>query len=156
MPLQPVQAIAPGARLTVRDIPQQGEALGEVGEDGKVEVQFGSLRMKVGVERIERVETQTGAVVTPTAVRIPEGPAVGMELDLRGQRAEEALGRVEVYLDDAFRSGLPFVRLIHGKGTGALRAAIRESLAQHPLVRSYESAPANQGGDGVTIAVLAS
>jgi DNA mismatch repair protein MutS2 len=145
----------PGAKLVVRDIPQPGEALSQVGEDGKVEVQFGSLRMKVGVERIERVETPGGAVVTPTAVRIPEGPHVRMEIDLRGQRADEALGQVETYLDDAFRSGLPFVRLIHGKGTGALRAAIRESLAQHPLVRRYESAAPNEGGDGVTIAVLA-
>lgn len=154
-PLQPLQAIVPGARLFVRDIPQPGEALGEVGEDGKVEAQFGSLRMKVGVERIERVETPAGAIVTQTAVRIPAIPQVGIQLDLRGQRAEEALGHVEAYLDDAFRSGLPFVRIIHGKGTGALRAAVRDVLAQHPLVRRYEPAAPNEGGDGVTIAVLA-
>jgi DNA mismatch repair protein MutS2 len=47
------------------------------------------------------------------------------------------------------------VRIIHGKGTGALRAAIREALAGHPLVRRFESAPPQEGGDGVTIALLA-
>ena len=78
-----------------------------------------------------------------------------MDLDLRGQRAEEALSNFETYLDDAFRAGLPFVRIIHGKGTGALRAAIREALHGHPLVRKYESAAPNEGGEGVTVAVLA-
>jgi DNA mismatch repair protein MutS2 len=143
--------IAPGDTIHVRDIPQAGEALSAVGEDGRVEVQFGSLRMKVSVERIDRVETPAGSA----PVVLPAGPQVPIELDLRGQRAEEALLRFETYVDDAFRAGLPFVRIIHGKGTGALRAAIREALSGHPLVRRYETAAANEGGEGVTIAVLA-
>jgi DNA mismatch repair protein MutS2 len=152
-PVQPPvpREIAPGDTIHVRDIPQAGEALSAVGEDGRVEVQFGSLRMKVSVERIDRVETPAGSA----PVVLPAGPQVPIELDLRGQRAEEALLRFETYVDDAFRAGLPFVRIIHGKGTGALRAAIREALSGHPLVRRYETAAANEGGEGVTIAVLA-
>jgi DNA mismatch repair protein MutS2 len=61
----------------------------------------------------------------------------------------------ESYIDDAFRAGLPFVRIIHGKGTGALRQAVREALRGHPLVKKFDSAPPEQGGEGVTIAVLA-
>ncbi|MGI8926318.1 MAG: endonuclease MutS2 [Tepidiformaceae bacterium] len=148
--LRPVEA---GDSVHVRDIPQPGEALSGEGEDGRVEVQFGALRMKVSVDRIDRIEAPERR--TTAAVTVPAGPAVGMELDLRGQRAEEALMRFEGYLDDAFRSGLPFVRIIHGKGTGALRAAIREALTGHPLVRRFETAPANEGGEGVTIAILA-
>jgi len=138
----------------VRDIPQVGEALSAVGEDGRVEVQFGSLRMKVSVDRIAKVEPRAGTapVVMPQSALRPHVP---MDLDLRGQRAEEALSNFETYLDDAFRAGLPFVRIIHGKGTGALRAAIREALHGHPLVRKYESAAPNEGGEGVTVAVLA-
>jgi DNA mismatch repair protein MutS2 len=149
---QPPREVGPGDRVHVRDIPQRGEALSAVGEDGKVEVQFGALRMKVSIDRIERVEAAEGrqAVVLPAAK-----PTVPIELDLRGQRAEEALLKFETYVDEAFRAGLPFVRVIHGKGTGALRAAIRESLTGHPLVRRFESATPNDGGDGVTIAVLA-
>ena len=146
--------VQPGDSIHVRDIPQLGEALSSVGDDGRVEVQFGSLRMKVSVDRIDRIEFPSpSAGAAP--VLVPLGPPVSMELDLRGQRAEEALERFESYLDSAFRAGLPFVRIIHGKGTGALRAAIREALTGHPLVRRFESAAANEGGEGVTIALLA-
>lgn len=144
--------VLPGDVIHVRDIPQLGEALSPVGDDGRVEVQFGSLRMKVSVDRIDRIE-QAGP--SGEKVAVPTGPPVSMELDLRGQRAEAALEQFEAYLDGAFRAGLPFVRIIHGKGTGALRAAIREALANHPLVRRFESASPQDGGDGVTIALLA-
>jgi DNA mismatch repair protein MutS2 len=147
--------VGPGDRIHVRDIPQVGEALTAAGEDGRVEVQFGSLRMKVSVDRIDRVEVVDGSGTVAAPVLVPMGPHVSMELDLRGQRAEEALERFETYLDNAFRAGLPFVRIIHGKGTGALRAAIREALTGHPLVRKFESAAPNEGGDGVTVALLA-
>ncbi len=148
--------VGPGDRIHVRDIPQVGEVLSDVGEDGRVEVQFGSLRMKVSVERIDRIELPAeGGTGRGIPVLVPTGPPVAMELDLRGQRAEEALEHFESYLDNAFRAGLPFVRIIHGKGTGALRAAIREALHGHPLVRKFESAAPNEGGEGVTIALLA-
>jgi len=146
--------VAAGDTIHVRDIPQVGEALSGVGEDGRVDVQFGSIRMKVSVERIDRIEEQAedGA---GSNVLVPLGPPVSMELDLRGRRADDALEQFESYLDSAFRAGLPFVRIIHGKGTGALRAAIREALNGHPLVRKFESAAPNEGGEGVTIALLA-
>jgi DNA mismatch repair protein MutS2 len=151
----PRQEVEAGDRIHVRDIPQVGEALSGVGEDGRVDVQFGSIRMKVSVDRIDRIEMPGGQGEQAPKVLVPTGPPVNVELDLRGKRAEEALESFESYLDGAFRAGLPFVRIIHGKGTGVLRAAIREALRGHPLVREYESAPANEGGDGVTIAMLA-
>ena len=146
--------VAPGDVVRVRDIPQQGEAVTGVGPDGRVEVRFGSMRMKVSVDRIERTEPRI-TPPAPAAANLPPATAVAAELDLRGQRAEEAVLTFEGHLDDAFRAGLPSIRIIHGKGTGALRAAIREALSRHPLVRRYETAPPQEGGDGVTIAVLA-
>jgi DNA mismatch repair protein MutS2 len=77
-----------------------------------------------------------------------------MELDLRGQRADDALDALERYLDAAYLAGLPFVRIIHGKGTGKLRQAVREALGQNPSVRSFESGGDKEGGDGVTVAKL--
>jgi DNA mismatch repair protein MutS2 len=62
---------------------------------------------------------------------------------------------VEQYIDEAFRAGLPWARIVHGKGTGALRSEVRKFLAKHPLVKSYEEAPREEGGEGVTIAHLA-
>ncbi len=76
------------------------------------------------------------------------------QLDLRGRRVEEVLPDVDRYLNDAYLAGMPFVRLLHGKGTGALRQAIRQDLSRHPLVKSFASAEASEGGDGVTIVNL--
>lgn len=79
----------------------------------------------------------------------------GIELDLRGQRSEEALVALERYLDSAYLAGLPWVRIIHGKGTGKLRLAVRDALSHHPHVKSFESGGDKEGGEGVTVAKLA-
>ena len=77
-----------------------------------------------------------------------------MQLDVRGWRVDDMLPEVDQYLNDAYMAGMPFVRVLHGKGTGALRQALRQQLTHHPLVKSYASAPANEGGDGVTVVTL--
>ncbi len=153
----PPRDLEQGDIIHVRDIPQEGVALSGIDEGGRVEVQFGSIRMKVSIDRIDRVQApdNTRQVSLPIPEKPKERPYVPLELDLRGQRAEEALNRFETYIDQAFQAGMPFVRIIHGKGTGALRAAIREAMTGHPLVRKFETAPANQGGEGVTVAILA-
>jgi DNA mismatch repair protein MutS2 len=91
------------------------------------------------------------AVVVP---RYEDRPEVETQLDMRGWRVEAALDELDTYLNDAAMSGMSSVRILHGKGTGALRAAVRERLAHHPLVKSFTSAPAQEGGDGVTIVKL--
>lgn len=73
------------------------------------------------------------------------------ELDMRGMRVDEALARVDKYLDDAVLSGLPRARIIHGKGTGALREAVRGELRQDRRVASIRPGEAGEGGDGVTV-----
>ena len=79
-----------------------------------------------------------------------------MELHLRGMRAEDALDELDRYVDRAYRAGLPYVRIVHGKGTGTLRRLVREQLASNPLVVSYQTAASNEGGEGVTVAKLVS
>ncbi|HIP95743.1 MAG TPA: hypothetical protein EYH32_00825, partial [Anaerolineae bacterium] len=71
-------------------------------------------------------------------------------------RVEEAIPHLDKHLDDAYLAGLPSVRIIHGKGTGALRRAVREQLEEHPLVASYHPGDQHEGGDGVTVAELVS
>jgi DNA mismatch repair protein MutS2 len=73
---------------------------------------------------------------------------------MRGWRAADVVEKLDRYLNDAYLAGLPFVRLIHGKGTGALRQVVRNMLKGHPLVASFNSGGQGEGGDGVTIAKM--
>jgi DNA mismatch repair protein MutS2 len=77
-----------------------------------------------------------------------------MDVNLRGMRADDALIQLEKYLDRAYLAGLPFVRIIHGKGTGTLRKLTRDLLREHPLVAEIREATGHEGGEGVTIAKL--
>jgi DNA mismatch repair protein MutS2 len=77
------------------------------------------------------------------------------ELHLRHLTLDEALPKLDKYLNDAFMGGLYQVRIIHGKGTGTLRQAVRRILDKHPLVGSYRPAGYGEGGGGVTIVELA-
>jgi DNA mismatch repair protein MutS2 len=118
------------------------------------EVQVGSFRVRVQQSELERrARRKEPSTDSPTALAILH-PSPGVELDLRGQRVEEILPRLEKYLDDAFLAGLPFVRIIHGKGTGALRQAVHQQVRDHPLVGSYRLGEQGEGGSGVTVAYL--
>ncbi len=138
------------------------QALGEVinSGQGEVEVQLGRFRASVKRSQVElRERAQKAEMVSQSlakgSVRTPTVESPGMELDVRGQTTEEALHRLELYLDDAYLAGLPWVRIIHGKGTGALRAVVRDALQMHPLVASFEAGTEAEGGAGVTLARLA-
>lgn len=82
--------------------------------------------------------------------------AIDTEISLRRLTVEEALWRMDEYLYDAFMAGLSSVRIVHGKGTGKLRRAVHDSLARHPLVRSYRLADYGEGDYGVTVVELTS
>ncbi|HEV2457154.1 MAG TPA: endonuclease MutS2 [Ktedonobacterales bacterium] len=149
-----------GDTVRVRRMDSRAELLSLPDARGEVEVQLGPLKLRLNARDVERLSRRQArqaagdrAVVTLPPAR-PSAP-VPLQLDLRGQRVDEVLPAVDQYLNDAYLAGMPFVRLLHGKGTGALRQAIREQLGHHPLVRSFESAPANEGGDGVTVVNLA-
>jgi DNA mismatch repair protein MutS2 len=83
-----------------------------------------------------------------------QGATIANELHLIGRTTDEARDILEKYLDDAFLAGLGTVRIIHGKGTGALRRAVEELLAAHPLVTSHRAGDLHEGGAGATVAVL--
>ena len=123
-------------------------------------VQVGTLKVRANLNelshrtRSEKREMKRGHVrqyeKSPDPVA-PKGKSPGLELDLRGERVEEALKRLETYLDAVYTAGLPFARIIHGKGTGALRKAVRERVESHPLVSKVTEAHPNEGGSGVTV-----
>jgi DNA mismatch repair protein MutS2 len=80
---------------------------------------------------------------------------ISNEVRLRQLTVDEALLKLDKYLNDAFMAGLNQVKVIHGKGTGTIRQAVRGYLARHPLVKSYRPGAYGEGEDGVTIVELA-
>ena len=148
--------VRPGGLVWLRGMNTPGEVLGEPDEHGMFSVQFGSIRTNARLEQVERTGDQPPvARIRDTTIAISTPPDVGISIEVRGQRLDEALPRVEEFLDHAARNGRGRVLLIHGKGTGAMRRAVRELLDRYPLVTSYESAERAEGGEGVTVAYLA-
>lgn len=153
-----------GDQVRVLSLRQTGEVMAAANARGEVEVQVGPMRMRVAASNLERLskrkaraEANTTGSAYPKLVTLPsrdESTAAETQLDLRGWRVEDALSEVDSYLNDAAMTGLTSVRLLHGKGTGALRQAIREQLRHHPLVKKVESAAPREGGDGITVVTL--
>jgi DNA mismatch repair protein MutS2 len=155
------EEIQPGDVVWVRGLGRFGEALSSPDDKGEVEIRLGSLHSTVPLKKVEKVQrleksasTATVPIITKGSVT-PPPTSVPMELHIRGALPDQVLPDLDKYLDDAFRAGLPWVRIVHGKGTGVLAKAVRGMLASHPLVKDYEVAPREEGGEGVTIAHLA-
>ena len=136
-----------------------------LGKDGVIARRTGpeSFEVSVGKMRIETTVDELGPAKNPPStearalahkMQVRKAASVKDEIDMRGERVEEALPRLEKYLDDAALAGLLSVRIIHGKGTGALREAVHELLRKNPHVRGYEACPPDEGGEGATAVSL--
>ena len=144
-----------GDTVWVKTLQVEGQVLSLDRE--QAEVQIGRLRMRAGVDELvwrkgESKPAPAERELPQSATRLSSGGHV--ELDIRGERVEAALGRLESFLDDALLSNVPWVRIIHGKGTGRLRTAVREALQAHPGVADLEEGKDGEGGWGVTVAHL--
>ena len=125
--------------------------------DHEFEVQIGILKVKVTDRDVEKISTQAAPKKAERAVRSSRGlrsTRASSELDLRGQRYEEALTNLDRYIDSSLLAGLNTVTIIHGIGTGAIRNGVQQYLKRNRHVKSYNYAPANQGGTGATIVHL--
>jgi DNA mismatch repair protein MutS2 len=148
-----------GDRVYVSRLGTDG-IVSSIAED-EVEVQIGKMHVKVDLRDIERSKNEERRINRSEVVETRSDskkeifyPSPGTELHLRGMRAEDALLALDRYLDAAHAAGLPFVRIVHGKGTGILRQVVREALGNAQLVERWELALDNEGGEGVTVAFL--
>ena len=152
------ESLKEGDRVYIRGIAQPVEVISPADNQEKIEVLLGTMRAKIPVYQLERQADADPAAASQgvylnRSTNKPPRRGISTELDLRGLRVDEALSRVDEALNDASLDGANFVRLIHGKGTWALRNAIREYLIGHPLVISAEDGE-GAGGDGITVAEL--
>ena len=152
------ETLKEGDRVYIRGIAQPVEVISAADSQERIEVLLGTMRAKIPVYQLERkadadpTAATQGVYLSRSSSRAPRR-SPSPELDLRGMRVDEALSRVDNALNDASLDGASSVRLIHGKGTWALRTAIREYLSGHPLVISAQDGE-GAGGDGITVAEL--
>ncbi len=143
-----------GNRIRVLTLGQKGDVL-DVSSDGKsATVQLGLLRMKVDISDLEILDAGRAKEAPVTRRTISADKDIRMELDVRGETVDDALLRIDKYLDDAVMAGLRRIVIIHGKGTGALRDAVRRYLGNHPQVSSRMAGGPGEGGDGVTVVAV--
>lgn len=152
------RSIALGERVTVSTLNAEGvvTALSE----SDAEIQIGTIRVRAKFSELirsqeisnEKRETRKESSSSRSSSLVTASPK--MEVDLRGLMSEDALDKMEKYLEQAYLSGLPFVRIIHGKGTGKLRQAVRDALRGHAYIKSFEEGGHTEGGEGVTVAKL--
>ncbi len=148
-----IQALRPGDVVRVTTYNQTGEVLRVL--DDAAEITLGRLKMIVPLADIEIL---AGPAPEPALERAPRlkraaGAAaeVPIELHLRGMRVEDGLAALDRYLSQALLAGLPWVRIVHGHGTGAMKKAVRDALKRYPFITQVRGGAQNEGGDGATV-----
>ncbi|MBN1313898.1 MAG: endonuclease MutS2 [Anaerolineales bacterium] len=147
------KAIQVGDSVWLNTLRVEGEVLSFDGEEA--EVQIGRLRIRANAGEMEwrKRSKPTTRPERESPRSIEKIMSVGhLELDLRGERVESALQQLDTFLDNALLGSVPWVRIIHGKGTGALRTAVRQALKEHPHVKRFDDGKDGEGGWGVTVA----
>ena len=148
VPVEMPATLAPGATVAAEHLGILGELVAIAG--GSATVRSGSVTVRVPLQALRPA---AGVPKPRDPAPTPPRP-VAPEILLLGKTTDEARDAVERYLDAAFLAGLSSVRLVHGKGTGALRKAVRDLLGGHPLVDSFREGEPSEGGGGATVAAL--
>jgi DNA mismatch repair protein MutS2 len=147
-------ALAPGMAVAAEHLGLRGQLVDIAGDSATV--QAGSISVRVPLAALRPAAANGLSKAAPGRDRQVAPPArtIPAELMLIGRTTAEVPDLVEKYLDDAFMAGVAHVRLVHGKGTGALRKAVRGVLSDHPLVASFRDGEPAEGGAGATVAAL--
>ncbi|WP_078595107.1 endonuclease MutS2 [Evansella clarkii] len=147
------QKLLPGDEVKVISFNQKGHIVEQV-NDKEYFVQLGMMKMKVKSGDLLYIDRPKQVEKSPLSTVRGKDSHVKTELDLRGERFEDAMLEVEKYLDDAVLAGYNQVSIIHGKGTGALRKGVQELLKTHRNVKGVRMGGMNEGGSGVTVVSL--
>ncbi len=152
-----VGEIAVGMTVLYKRLNQKATVLRLPDDQGRVQIQIGSMKLMADKADLYLTAGKAAPPSAPAAQKTTlsdVGRTLPLQLDLRGMTIEEARLQVDQYLDDALLAGLTQVTIVHGKGTGALRAGVRAYLKTHPLVKSVREGRYSEGEDGVSIVTL--
>ena len=150
---KPPKMVVPGQTVSVVSLGKTATVLSKPDKNGEVQVQVGIIKLSV---RLDDIRLSNEKSEKKTNVKVEYNPAntVGLELDIRGMLVDEAKPIVDKYLLDAHLQGLSEVNIIHGKGTGALRAGIQQYLKNHPHCKAFRNGNYGEGDYGVTVVTL--
>jgi len=150
--------IEPGQMVYMPNLRQKGQILQKPDNNNEVLVQAGILKVNVSLSEIRLVDDTRKSEHFEKTIKgtfgLSKSVNLRSEIDLRGKLVEEGLDEIDKYLDDAVLTGINQVSIIHGKGTGALRAGIHQFLKRHPHVKTYRLGEYGEGDSGVTIVDL--
>lgn len=155
--LKPNQ-VNPGDRVKVVSMGLTGIVSTRPDKHGKLFVQCGIIRSQVNLNDLVLLEEETVTTATPMQrsssgkLKMSKSYSISTEINLLGKTVDEALSALDKYLDDAYLAHLPSVRIVHGKGTGALRKAVQDYLRRCKYVKTYRLGEYGEGDAGVTIA----
>ncbi len=152
----PPENLNVGDVVRVLSLGQDGTVAEPPNDKGEVLVQVGLMKMSVSIKKLLLVNKQKRdqQVYKKHAEKRQTSAYIQTEIDVRGENIEDAMVIIDKYLDDAALSSLEKVRIIHGKGTGALRKGLHEHFKRHPHVKAFEFAAYNEGGNGATVITL--
>ncbi|HOJ10590.1 MAG TPA: endonuclease MutS2 [Clostridiales bacterium] len=156
--VKPPENLKPGDTVLIVNLGQKGIVIEPPGANGEAIIQAGIMKINVHVTNLKLVDEQKIEIEKVGAGEIGRAKAMNIstEIDLRGFNLDDAIDSVDKYLDDASMTGLKSVTLIHGKGTGILRAGIHRHLRTHPHVQSFRLGKFGEGETGVTVVELKS
>jgi DNA mismatch repair protein MutS2 len=144
--------LAVGQWVHLRTLGREGEIVQL--EGNRAQVRVGAMKVEAKVSDLEAARAPSDTAGAVSGLRTRKSWGVAPEIHLLGKNGEEAIGELEKYLDDAVVAGLGEVRVIHGRGTGALRTAIHRWLKVQGSVSAFELAPQGEGGEGATVVHL--
>ncbi|WP_340001852.1 endonuclease MutS2 [Oceanobacillus sp. FSL K6-0127] len=144
------RVLQPGDEIKLLTVNQKGEVLEKV-NDNEFLVQVGIMKVKVKRHELQFLGKPKQTMEKPIATIKGSNYHVSTELDLRGERYEDALLKLEKYIDDVLLAGYPKAYIIHGKGTGALRKGVQEFVKRHSQIKNAQPGGSSEGGSGVTV-----
>lgn len=146
------QNLKVGDVVLIEGLNEKAQVIENPDEKGNIKVQMGILKMDSNIKNVTKIKSNNKTKENTNRIyKAKKAMHISPTLDLRGQRYDEALRNFDKYLDDAMLSGLDQAKIIHGKGTGALRNGINDYLKNNKMIDSYRPGNEKEGGYGVTI-----